>query len=153
MRDKEILGLEDLEKPEEIEILEEKNVGGKKYIVIQASKSVSFSGPIPHPDILKGYNEIVPGAAERILIMAEEQQKHRFSIENKIVSSSIKMRSRGSVLAFVILLLVIMSGIYLIIIGKPISGFVTLITALVPVLTTFLKTNLLNIKNEEDVEE
>ena len=35
------------------------------------AQQTSFSGPIPHPETLKGYNEIVPGAAERILAMAE----------------------------------------------------------------------------------
>lgn len=31
-----------------------------------------YSGPIPPPDTLNQYNEIVPGAAERILCMAED---------------------------------------------------------------------------------
>lgn len=28
-----------------------------------------FSGPLPHPDILARYNEIVPGAADRIRVL------------------------------------------------------------------------------------
>ena len=39
-----------------------------------------FSGPIPPPDALAQYNNIVPGAAERILKMAENQAAARIRI-------------------------------------------------------------------------
>ena len=35
------------------------------------------SGPLPLPDILRGYNSIVPDAAERIFQMAESEQRTR----------------------------------------------------------------------------
>lgn len=41
------------------------------------AQSASFSGPIPPPAILHQYDAVIPGAAERILKMAEEQSKHR----------------------------------------------------------------------------
>jgi uncharacterized membrane protein len=44
-----------------------------------------FSGPLPPPEILAQYNEIVPGAAERILKMAEEQSAHRRGLEDKTI--------------------------------------------------------------------
>jgi uncharacterized membrane protein len=37
----------------------------------------AFSGPLPPPSVLKGYEEVVRGSAERILVMAEKQQDHR----------------------------------------------------------------------------
>lgn len=33
-----------------------------------------ISGPLPTPDILLGYDEVLPGAAERIMRMAEKEQ-------------------------------------------------------------------------------
>jgi uncharacterized membrane protein len=48
-----------------------------KSIVHAAAVEEQFSGPIPHPNILESYNRILPGAAERILSMAEEEQKRR----------------------------------------------------------------------------
>ena len=33
-----------------------------------------FSGPLPAPEILRGYDNILPGAAERIIRMAEKEQ-------------------------------------------------------------------------------
>ena len=38
-------------------------------------------GVIPTPDLLAQYNAIVPGAAERILQLAEEQTKYRYQLE------------------------------------------------------------------------
>ena len=39
------------------------------------------SGPLPHPDILAGYEAIFPGAAKRIFVMAEQQSQHRQRME------------------------------------------------------------------------
>lgn len=43
----------------------------------------SFQGPLPPPSILRGYDEIVPGAADRIVAMAEREQAHRHSWEQR----------------------------------------------------------------------
>lgn len=48
-----------------------------------------FVGSMPHPDILAGYNAVVPGAAERILKMAENQASHNLEI------SRIELEQRG----------------------------------------------------------
>lgn len=45
-----------------------------------ATRHKSFEGPLPHPEILKRYDEIVPGLAERIVAMAEKEQDARLSI-------------------------------------------------------------------------
>lgn len=44
------------------------------------------SGPIPSPEILKKYNEIEPGLAQRIIAMAEAEAEHRRSIEAQVVA-------------------------------------------------------------------
>ncbi len=47
-----------------------------------------FSGVIPHPDILYNYDQIIPGAAERILKMAEDDAKHQREIEKSALQIS-----------------------------------------------------------------
>lgn len=42
---------------------------------------MEFSGPLPPPQILGQYDEVLPGAAERILRMAEKQQDHRIGVD------------------------------------------------------------------------
>ena len=64
--------------------------------------SQSFSGPLPHPDVLRKFNEIVPGAAERIIKMAEEQSAHRKELEKKVVDSDIARSKWGQILGFII---------------------------------------------------
>lgn len=60
------------------------------------------SGPIPSPQILQQYNNIVPDAAERIIRMAEKQSDHRIDLESKVVSSNIVKSYVGMVLATII---------------------------------------------------
>ena len=42
-------------------------------IAITKNSVSTFQGPLPHPDHFEKYNEILPGSAERILKMAENQ--------------------------------------------------------------------------------
>jgi uncharacterized membrane protein len=41
----------------------------------------AFSGPIPPPELLDKYNQMIPDGADRILKMAERQSAHRQHIE------------------------------------------------------------------------
>jgi uncharacterized membrane protein len=70
----------------------------------------SFSGPIPPPQILAQYDQIVPGAAERILKMAETQEVHRHGIEKKVIDSGISNSQRGMIFGFLIGMTAIVSG-------------------------------------------
>lgn len=62
----------------------------------------SFSGPIPPPIVLKEYNDICPGAADRILKMAEDQSTHRQRLEKEVITSDIKNEKRGQLFGFLI---------------------------------------------------
>lgn len=67
----------------------------KRNVVISALKQESFSGPLPHPRLLKEYDEIQPGFAERIVAMAEREQAHRFACDDKVVGSAVASSKRG----------------------------------------------------------
>lgn len=70
--------------PQVQELLEKSpQVATKILAVIQRR---SFQGPIPPPDIIAEYENVLPGSAERILAMAENEQKHRHSKENKQIT-------------------------------------------------------------------
>ena len=43
------------------------------------------SGPIPPPAMLREYEDISPGLAERLANMAEDEAKHRRAVENKLI--------------------------------------------------------------------
>jgi uncharacterized membrane protein len=57
--------------------------------VVSRTVSQSYSGPVPPPDILRQYDQIVPGAAARILAQAEAQTQHRIELEKKVTTSDI----------------------------------------------------------------
>lgn len=59
-------------------------MGKQNRTVVASHQSVmAYSGPIPPPESLEKYNDIVPGAAERIIGMAEKEQVHRHTIEER----------------------------------------------------------------------
>lgn len=70
----------------DIEAVEEETVEAVKEVVIKAMKE-EFSGPIPHPDTIRKYEEILPGAADRIISMAERQALHRQEMERKMITA------------------------------------------------------------------
>ena len=81
-----------------------------------------FNGPLPPPVILEKYNSIVPGAAERIITMAEEQAKHRKELEAKVINSDIGNSRLGLWFGLIIGLAGLASSVIVIIYGKQIAG-------------------------------
>lgn len=49
-----------------------------------------YQGPIPPPDILRGFNDLVPGAAERLIKLAEDESMHRRDLEAKTLQANIE---------------------------------------------------------------
>ena len=90
--------------------------------VVQAVSQQTFSGPIPPPSMLGEYDAVHDGLANRIVSMAESQQTHRQSLENKSVDAAIKTESRGQHYALFVSLLIIAGALYLIDSGKEIYG-------------------------------
>lgn len=54
-----------------------------------------FSGPLPPPEALREYNDVVPGGAERILRMAEDQSAHRRQLESSVLRHDVRSRYLG----------------------------------------------------------
>jgi uncharacterized membrane protein len=86
-------------------------------------QQISFSGPLPPPNILARYNEVVPDAAERILRMAENQATHRQAIERKVVEGNVTAQALGVKLGAILAGLVIVGGSTVSIMGRDIRGF------------------------------
>lgn len=89
----------------------------KRIAVIRAIKGESFSGPIPHPELLKKYDQIQSGFAERIVRMAEKQLDHRIECENKVVESSISESKRGQNYGLAVSLLFLIASVILGLLG------------------------------------
>lgn len=77
--------------------------------VVMESFSALFSGPLPTPAMYREYEAILPGIAERIMVMAEKEQAARIENRTEIQSLTIKGRqnSFGQLYAFLIAVLCI----------------------------------------------
>ena len=93
-------------------------------------QSASFTGPLPHPDILVKYNDALPNGAERLTAMAEAQARHRMELEKAVVRGNVRNQAMGSVFAFVLGLIGMLGGIWLIGNGKSAEGLTSVITSL-----------------------
>jgi len=58
--------------------------------VVVATQTVThYQGAVPPPEILRGIDEIVPGAAARLIALAEQESNHRRSLEVKTIEANI----------------------------------------------------------------
>jgi uncharacterized membrane protein len=88
-----------------------------------------FSGPLPPPHLLAQYNDAIPDGASRVMAMAERQSQHREALEKRVVDGNVASQTRGSYFAFVLLLVTIVGGFYLLHEGKSIVGLAAIVTA------------------------
>ena len=56
--------------------------------------SQKFEGPIPPPDVLQRYDELMPGAASIIIEMAQKQAAHRQLLELEAQRADIAARDK-----------------------------------------------------------
>ena len=90
--------------------------------VVNRQELQQYSGPIPPPVMLEQYNKIVPGAAERILKMAEEQASHRRNLEKQALSTDSRNSTFGIVCALLISAGVLFLAGYAIKLNQPIAA-------------------------------
>ena len=99
-----------LDKPEVLDKLPQE----LRLSVIEAA---SFSGPLPPPSMYRGYDEVLPGSAERILAMAEKEQNHRIGWENDALKASVRDTGRGQWFGLIIAMVCIGASTFLAING------------------------------------
>jgi len=87
------------------------NKKGDRAVMVEHS---AWQGPLPHPSALAKFEKVVPGSAERIIKMAEDQAAHRIKIEKQVVFTDTKNNTMGLYFVFFLFLATLGAGIYLI---------------------------------------
>ena len=80
---------------------------GKILSIISSQLTATFKsyvGPIPSPENLKQYNDLLPGTAERLISMAERQSAHRIELEKKVISRQLEESTRGQYFGLIVAL-------------------------------------------------
>jgi uncharacterized membrane protein len=90
-----------------------------------------YSGPLPHPDILRKFEEVSPGAAKMILAKFEQQSDHRRDLESRVVRSNIRQADTGQWMAFGLLGTIIVGGLLLANSGRDLVGFGIIVTSVI----------------------
>lgn len=85
-------------------------------------RAESFSGPLPSPKSLEEYKRIAPEVLELILKEYGEEGPHRRKNEERLVVNGIRMQRLGLLSAFLIALLFLGAGFYLIMGGHDAAG-------------------------------
>lgn len=126
-------------------------------IVQTAIKQESFSGPIPHPDLLQGYENIKEGFAERIVRMAEKEQEHRFEHENSqsacdkmLIEATASDSKRGQNYALIITILFLIGAVTLALYGHDTVASILGGGTLAAIVTVFITGKNGNSKKEQD---
>ena len=86
--------------------------------------TIAWQGPLPPPRALQAYDEVIPGAADRILRMAENQAAHRIQMDRVAIQSEVRSSTWGLIAGFLLSAGVIGGGIYLIAAGHDWAGSV-----------------------------
>ncbi len=86
-----------------------------------------YSGPIPPPGLLHDYEQVLPGIADRIVAMAEYEQKHRIYYE-----------TRGIWMAFVLALALILLSAYVVSLGYALASVAVVGTAITSIAGAFI---------------
>ena len=81
--------------------------------------------------MLAQFNEVIPNGADRIVTMAESQQRHRQELEAAVVKGNVRAQTQGQWFAFLLGVLTIAGGIGLIAFDKDTAGLTAIITAFV----------------------
>ena len=99
-----------------------KSIKTEKHLI---SQKVEYSGIIPPPNIIDGYEKNCKGATDRILAMTENELKHKHEMElleqksinecrEKMLKSEMENNKRGQIFGFIIMLAALIGSFVLI---------------------------------------
>ena len=113
--------------------------------LVQSTSRVSIyqqhTGPLPSPEDFARYEQILPGLANRIVLMSEKSLDSTIESRKTILTTEKKRVLRGQLFAFFLTILFLISSLGTIIAGLSpfLSGSLGLV-ALAPIIASFLQT-------------
>jgi uncharacterized membrane protein len=96
-----------------------------------------YSGPLPTSGEFQGYEKVLPGSANRILVIAEKESEHRHDIEKK----ELKIKGRGQIFALLISILSLAAVGLSIYFSQPVASIAPAIIAITGLASIFINKN------------
>lgn len=106
--------------------------------VIQTVQKIHM-GPLPDPNTLAEYNNIIPNGAERIMAMAEKQSDHRMKMESEVIHRQMNQSTAGQIFALIIGLAALTASTICILKGFQWAGGVVGIGGITALVTAFIQ--------------
>lgn len=100
--------------------------------------STSYQGPIPAPNHLREYDDLVPGSAKQIMDLFEAQSRHRMAMESHVIRSDVRRSWTGLILGFVVAMTVVLCGTWMIATGHDWAGGSMITTGLGSIVGVFV---------------
>jgi uncharacterized membrane protein len=108
-----------------------------QQVQVSAAASVMYSGPLPPSTEFAGYDKALPGAAERILTLAEKEVEHRHKKEDNLI----KISNRGQIFGFLVAIMSIGAVFVSLFINQPLGAIAPAIVALTGLAAVFVGKN------------
>lgn len=107
-------------------------------VVHQQVVETTYQGPIPPPDQLREYDNLVPGAAKRIMDLFESQSRHRMDLESRVVKADVWRSWTGLLLGFIIAVSIVACGTWLIVKNHDFAGGSMITTGIASIVGSFI---------------
>lgn len=124
--------LPDKEDPEVVSKLEKGSL--TEYLV-----SASFKGPLPPPALFEHYEQALTGSVDRILRLAENEQRHRHEWEHTALQAQKGDNKRGQTFGFLIGLAGLVSTVACAALGKEHAALASAGVVIAGIVSTFFK--------------
>lgn len=102
--------------PATLEPIDGDEYDGSGFFV--AAQQRYHSGPLPSVEMFKAYGDVVPDAPERILKMAEDEQRAAHEFSRTALSHEKTLVSQGQWMSFISMLVALIGGIALALYGE-----------------------------------
>ncbi|HUE73515.1 MAG TPA: DUF2335 domain-containing protein [Pirellulaceae bacterium] len=116
-----------------------------QVVTVEIREAYSFHGPMPPPQMLKEYNEALPGLAERIAVRAEKEQQFRHDITREQIADARRGQLfaaiktyLGQILGFVVSMTAIGGGVWLLATGRSTAGLWAIVSAVAGLVAVFI---------------
>jgi uncharacterized membrane protein len=100
--------------------------------IVVAQSARSWIGPLPHPEVLAQYEEVVPGSGTRIIAMAESETTEKAATDRLLAEGEIESTKSGVAVAGALAFVCVFAAIAFFIVHNTVAGGIMLS---IPVLT------------------
>lgn len=100
--------------------------------------ATQYQGPIPPPEMLRGYDRVVRGAANRIIVLFEKQTNHRISVEDRESRTESILAVFGLIFAFIIAMSGLVGSFVLLFMEKRAEGLTVFLSTLGAIVGAFI---------------